>query len=132
VALDEGRPGLPLVWLSHGVERRADGTRDLQELDLIEVSIVPHPANPQTRFLNLKAVAGRGVPTDAELRQQAKTLGLEPPLTRRQLRRRSDEMAPGTCVGLAAPAHGDPRTGQVRTDSGAAAPAMRTASGSSC
>jgi hypothetical protein len=39
------------------------------------------------------AVAERRVPTDAALRAQARALGIEPPLTRRQLRRRSEEIA---------------------------------------
>jgi uncharacterized protein len=74
--------------------RKRSGVNDLLELDLFEVSIVPHPANPDTRVLSMKAaVAERRVPTEAELRQQATALGIEPPLTRRQLRRRSDEIA---------------------------------------
>jgi uncharacterized protein len=83
--------------------KRGDVT-DLLELDLFEVSIVPHPANPDTRVLSMKAaVAERPVPTDAELRQQAKALGLEPPLTRRQLRRRSDEIALDHALGWQPP-----------------------------
>ena len=73
--------------------RTRGGINDLLELDLFEVSIIPHPANPDTRVLSMKTVAERSVPTDADLRQQAKALGLAPPLTRRQLRRRSDEIA---------------------------------------
>jgi HK97 family phage prohead protease len=74
--------------------RNRGGINDLLELDLFEVSIVPHSANPDTRVLSMKAaVAERSVPSDAELRQQAKALGIGPPLTRRQLRRRSDEIA---------------------------------------
>jgi HK97 family phage prohead protease len=38
---------------------RADGVTELLELDLFEVSVVPHPANADTRFLDLKsATAG--------------------------------------------------------------------------
>ena len=74
--------------------RKRGGISDLLELDLFEVSIVPHPANPDTRVLSMKAaVAERRVPTDADLRAQATALGIEPPLSRRQLRRRSDEIA---------------------------------------
>ncbi len=36
-------------------EDRSDGVRELHEIDLFEVSIVPHPANPDTRFLELKS-----------------------------------------------------------------------------
>jgi uncharacterized protein len=80
------------------------GINDLLELDLFEVSIVPHPANPDTRVLSMKAaVVERRVPSDADLRQQAKALRLEPPLTRRQLRRRSDEIALQRALGWEPP-----------------------------
>jgi hypothetical protein len=60
--------------------RKRGGINDLLELDLFEVSIVPHPANPDTRVLSMKTAAAEGrVPTDADLRRQAKALGLEPP-----------------------------------------------------
>jgi HK97 family phage prohead protease len=56
--------------------RRRGGINDLLELDLFEVSIVPHPANPDTRVLSMKAaVAERRVPSDAALRAQATALG---------------------------------------------------------
>ena len=34
---------------------RADGVRELEGIDLFEISVVPHPANPDTRFLSLKS-----------------------------------------------------------------------------
>ena len=34
---------------------RAGGGRELQGIDLFEISVVPGPANPDTRFLELKA-----------------------------------------------------------------------------
>jgi HK97 family phage prohead protease len=84
--------------------RKRDGINDLLELDLFEVSIVPHPANPDTRVLSMKAaVAERRLPTDAELRGQATALGIEPPLSRRQLRRRSDELALEQALGWQPP-----------------------------
>jgi HK97 family phage prohead protease len=84
---------LSFGYVTHKTRRRG-GINDLLELDLFEVSIVPHPANPDTRVLSMKAaMAERRAPTDADLRQQATALGIEPPLTRRQLRRRSDEIA---------------------------------------
>jgi hypothetical protein len=43
--------------------------------------------------LAIKDAPAAAVPSDATLRQQAKAIGIEPPLTRRQLRRRSDEIA---------------------------------------
>jgi Escherichia/Staphylococcus phage prohead protease len=89
--------------------RKRGGINDLLELDLFEVSIVPHPANPDTRVLSTKAaLAERRVPTDAAPRQQAKTLGLEPPLTRRQLRRRSDEIALQAALGFQPPPKREP------------------------
>jgi hypothetical protein len=51
--------------------RKRDGINDLLELDLFEISIVPSPANPQTRILEMKSAA----------------------LAHRDLRRRSDEIA---------------------------------------
>jgi uncharacterized protein len=84
--------------------RKRGGVNDLLELDLFEVSIVPHPANPDTRVLSMKAaVAERRIPSDAELRQQARALGIEPPLTRRQLRHRSDEIALEAALGWEPP-----------------------------
>jgi HK97 family phage prohead protease len=79
---------LSFGYLATRTPKRKDGIQDL-----LEITVAPEPANPETRFLSLKAVTERRVPSDAELRQQAKALGLEPPLTRSQLRRRSDEIA---------------------------------------
>jgi hypothetical protein len=75
-------------------ERRAkDGVNELLDIELHEVSLVLSPANERARVLAIKDAPAAVVPSDAALRQQAKTLGIEPPLTRRQLRRRSDEIA---------------------------------------
>jgi hypothetical protein len=109
VALDENNA----VSLSFGYvalkTRKRGGINDLLQLDLFEVSIVPHPANPDTRVLSMKAaLAERRVPTDAALRQQAKTLRLEPPLTRRQLRRRSDDVALQAALGFQPPPKREP------------------------
>jgi hypothetical protein len=52
----------------------------------------------------MKAAADRRVPSEADLRHQAKALGLEPPLTLMQLRRRSGEVALEHAFGLEAPA----------------------------
>jgi HK97 family phage prohead protease len=89
--------------------RRRGGINDLLELDLFEVSIVPHPANPDTRVLSMKAaVAERRVPSDAALRAQATALGIEPPLSRRQLRRRSDDIALQAALGFEPPPKREP------------------------
>jgi HK97 family phage prohead protease len=122
-SMRDDRVSLSFGYLTVKSGKRADGTRDLQELDLFEVSIVPHPANPQTRFLSLKAVAGRGVSTDAALRQQARALGIEPPLTRRQLRRRSDELALEHALGWQPPPKVTPEPAES-VHRGAAAPGM--------
>jgi HK97 family phage prohead protease len=93
--------------------RNRGGVNDLLELDLFEVSIVPHPANPDTRVLSMKAaVTERRVPTDADLRAQATALGIEPPLTRRQLRRRSDEIALEHALGWEPPSQVTPEPAQ--------------------
>ena len=38
-------------------KKRNDGIRELLEVDLFEISVVPHPANPDTRFVSLKAAS---------------------------------------------------------------------------
>ena len=96
-----------------------DGINELLELDLYEISIAPHPANPHTRILEMKTMAveqrslrrrsaeleleaalgwepipafvepeAKSGPTDAELREQAKALGLPVPLPRKGTRER--------------------------------------------
>ena len=37
--------------------KRSDGIRELREIDLFEISVVPDPANQDTRFLSLKSPA---------------------------------------------------------------------------
>jgi HK97 family phage prohead protease len=94
---------LSFGYLATKTRKRRDGIQDLLDIDLFEITVAPGPANPKTRFLSLKAVADHGVPTDADLRQQAKALGLEPPLTLGQLRRRSDEIALERALGWEPP-----------------------------
>jgi uncharacterized protein len=38
-------------------QRRADGIKELLELDLFEISVTPSPMNPDTRFLSLKSTS---------------------------------------------------------------------------
>lgn len=59
-------------------ERKADGVNDLHEIDLFEVSVVPSPANADTRFLELKSVPEMG---PDEIREELA-----------QLRKRIDEL----------------------------------------
>jgi HK97 family phage prohead protease len=71
-----------------GATNLPDGGRHITELDVLEVTATPTPMNNDTRVLSTKAVAEEKIPTDAELRAWAKRLGLEPPLSSRELRRR--------------------------------------------
>jgi hypothetical protein len=43
--------------------KRSDGVRELSEIDLFEISIVPHPANFDTRVLSLKPAEDRDADT---------------------------------------------------------------------
>jgi Escherichia/Staphylococcus phage prohead protease len=45
---------------------REDGIRELQQIDLFEVSIVPAPSNPETRFTELKSATTSSSITSAE------------------------------------------------------------------
>jgi hypothetical protein len=97
--------------------RNRGGVNDLLELELFEVSIVSHPANPDTRVLSMKAaVAQPSVPSDAALRAQATALGIEPPLSRRQLRRRSDDIALQAALGFQPPPKHVPDDKSVPTE----------------
>ena len=62
--------------------KRSDGIRELREIDLFEISVVPAPANENTRFLSLKSPVAIDpdwdpVPTDEEIRQRAMELEIE-------------------------------------------------------
>ena len=35
---------------------RGDGIRELRGIDLFETSVVPHPANPDTRIVEMKSI----------------------------------------------------------------------------
>jgi uncharacterized protein len=62
--------------------RKRGGISDLLELDLFEISIVPSPANPQTRILEMKsaAVAHRDLRRRSNEIALEAALGWEPPL----------------------------------------------------
>jgi Escherichia/Staphylococcus phage prohead protease len=69
-------------------ERRAnDGVNELLDVELHEVSLVLSPANERARVLAIKDAPAAAAPSEAALRAQATALGIEPPLSRRQLRR---------------------------------------------
>ena len=91
---------LSFGYLATKKRKRDDGIQDLLEIDLFEITVTPGPANRETRFLNMKAVADRRVPTDPELRVKAKRLGLEPPLSRRELRQAGERIALDAALGF--------------------------------
>jgi hypothetical protein len=56
----------------------ADGVRELREVDLFEISIVPAPANEDTRLLSLTSADGDDLPSEADQRRRAARLMLTP------------------------------------------------------
>ena len=84
---------LSFGYLATKSRTRRDRIRELLEIDLFEITVAPGPANPETRFLSLKAAGQGRVPTDAELRALAKRLRVELPPSRGELRRRSENVA---------------------------------------
>jgi hypothetical protein len=47
---------LSFGYITTKSRKRADGITELHEIDLFEVSIVPHPANPDTRIIEMKSM----------------------------------------------------------------------------
>jgi hypothetical protein len=70
--MKDNRVGLSFGHLTVNSRKRGEVT-DLLELDLFEISIVPSPANPQTRVLEMKSAAI----TDRELRRRTDEIALE-------------------------------------------------------
>jgi HK97 family phage prohead protease len=90
-------------------ERRAnDGVNELLDVELHEVSLVLSPANERARVLAIKDAPAAAAPSEAALRAQATALGIEPPLSRRQLRRRSDDIALQAAFGFEPPPTREP------------------------
>ncbi len=54
-SMKAGRVALSFGYLVTSDRKRSDGVRELLGLDLFEISIVAAPANPDTRFLELKS-----------------------------------------------------------------------------
>jgi hypothetical protein len=79
----------------------------IEALDVFEVSATGTPMNNRTRVLSTKSTASR-VPTDAELRAEAKRLGIEVPLSERELRRKCDEIALDVALGGEKPRKPEP------------------------
>ena len=99
---------LSFGYLATKTRRRRDGIQDLLEIDLFEITVAPGPANPETRFLNLKTAGDGRISTDAELRSEAKRLGVEPPPSGRELRRKSGEIALEAALGWRPPPEASP------------------------
>jgi uncharacterized protein len=59
---------LSFAYIATAAQKRADGVNELREIDLFEISVVPAPANPDTRFLSLKAVETARATNDDALR----------------------------------------------------------------
>jgi uncharacterized protein len=94
--------GLSFGYLTRKQRKASDGANELLAIDLFEVSLTPAPANADTRILSMKA-AERCIPTAPELRTEAKRLGIEPPPSRRELRRHSDDVALQAALGWEPP-----------------------------
>jgi HK97 family phage prohead protease len=60
---------LSFGFLGEVTPRAKDGTREITNIDLYEVSLTPAPANPDTRFLSLKAVKTEP-PSEADIRRE--------------------------------------------------------------
>lgn len=56
-SMKANRVGLSFGYLVEEDALAEDGIRELKKLDLFEITITPAPANPDTRFLDLKSVA---------------------------------------------------------------------------
>jgi hypothetical protein len=54
--MKNGSMSLSFGYLVTRETKGADGANELHEIDLFEVSIVPAPANPDTRILSMKSV----------------------------------------------------------------------------
>jgi Caudovirus prohead serine protease len=96
--MKSGTLGFSFGYLVTRSRRRDDGTRVIAALDVFEVSATATPMNNRTRVLSTKSTATR-IPTDAELRAEAKRLGIEMPLSERELRRKCDEIALQVALG---------------------------------
>jgi HK97 family phage prohead protease len=55
-SMKDNRVALSFGYLVLDSTKRRDGIKELRQLDLFEISIVPAPANPDTRFLSLKSM----------------------------------------------------------------------------
>ena len=70
---------------------RDDGVRELLGIDLFEISIVPHPANANTRFVSLKAASSADVADADWYAQQAASAKAEKAHEEAQRKREQQE-----------------------------------------
>jgi HK97 family phage prohead protease len=84
-SMKANRVALSFGYLATQSHKRADGVLELTELDLFEVSIVPAPANPDTRFLSFKSaeevariLSLKGMTPSEELRRRCIEAGVPP------------------------------------------------------
>jgi HK97 family phage prohead protease len=80
-SMKNGSMSLSFGYVTTTSRKRNDGINELHELDLFEISIVPHPANPDTRIIEMKAIGHHHDidPSDAALAKAINTAfdGLE-------------------------------------------------------
>jgi len=55
-SMKNGTMSLSFGYITTKRRKRSDGINELQELDLFEISIAPHPANPDTRIVEMKSI----------------------------------------------------------------------------
>lgn len=68
---------LSFGFLGEVTPKAKDGTREIVNIDLYEVSLTPAPANPDTRFLSLKTVDVVSVEQADKLREELRTVKAE-------------------------------------------------------
>ena len=69
-SIKAGSMSLSFGYLATEQKMADDGVNDLHEIDLFEVSVVPGPANADTRFLSLKAIPEMGIEEIREALQE--------------------------------------------------------------
>lgn len=78
-----------------GATKRAGGGRNINELDVFEITATPTPMNNDTRVLAWKSAptrSSRPAPSSDQLHAQAKRAGVDLPMSARELRERAREI----------------------------------------
>jgi len=79
-SMKNGALSLSFGFMTNRSHKRSDGVKELLDVDMFEISVVPHPANMDTRILSMKAGSRRReAPSLGELRKFERELGLEDP-----------------------------------------------------